>query len=398
MWTEAGFVPGADEQARLRLTRALDSAGADGLIATTPENVYYLTGFFGLPEWAPRLTQVYAVWRPDEPPALIVPRSELDLAAEFASEQTQVYPYGAFFYVDGQPAGAADKRLSQWGKHYPDQWTALEAALSDLGRTGRLAVDEAGLAPGGWERIKRIVSPVPAYDLIRSVRMIKSAREIEILAHLAQVTESASWDAIAATHAGDTELDVARRLHERLAAYGAWPEVTVIASGNRAAYPNGPPTSRCLTAGDIIRLDICAFVPPYHSDIARTATVGKAGDEERRIYEALVAGQDAALSAVRPGATAAGVFHAGVSGARAAGLPDYQRHHCGHGIGLEGYDPPIISAACETVLEPGMVLCVELPYYRLGHGGLQVEDTVVVTETGMRMLTQSSRDLWLVGE
>jgi Xaa-Pro aminopeptidase len=86
-----------------------------------------------------------------------------------------------------------------------------------------------------------------------------------------------------------------------------------------------------------------------------------------------------------------------VRATRAAGIPHYQRHHVGHGIGLEPYDPPTIAPGSDTALEPGMVFCVETPYYEHGWGGVQVEDAVEVTAAGARLLTRSSRELQLVG-
>ena len=87
------------------------------------------------------------------------------------------------------------------------------------------------------------------------------------------------------------------------------------------------------------------------------------------------------------------IFNVAVQTVRNSGIPHYQRHHCGHGIGLEFYDPPLISPHDHTKIEEGMVLNIETPYYELGFGGLQVEDTVLVTESGVRYLTKSSREL-----
>ena len=81
---------------------------------------------------------------------------------------------------------------------------------------------------------------------------------------------------------------------------------------------------------------------------------------------------------------------------RENGLPHYQRHHVGHGIGLEPYDPPTINATTHTALEPGMVFCVETPYYEHGWGGVQVEDAVEITAGGSRTLTRSSQDLAVI--
>ena len=91
------------------------------------------------------------------------------------------------------------------------------------------------------------------------------------------------------------------------------------------------------------------------------------------------------------------LFDVAVRATRAAGIPHYQRHHVGHGIGLEPYDPPTIAPGGDTVLEPGMVFCVETPYYEHGWGGVQVEDAVEITAAGARLLTRSSRELAIVG-
>jgi Xaa-Pro aminopeptidase len=91
------------------------------------------------------------------------------------------------------------------------------------------------------------------------------------------------------------------------------------------------------------------------------------------------------------------IFETGMKVTREAGLPHYQRNHVGHGIGLEPYDPPTINAAAQAVLEPGMVFCVETPYYEHGWGGIQVEDAVEITTAGVRRLTQSSQELQIIG-
>ncbi len=99
-----------------------------------------------------------------------------------------------------------------------------------------------------------------------------------------------------------------------------------------------------------------------------------------------------AIEQVGPGVSVQKIFEVAVKGVR-RGIPHFRRHHCGHGLGLEGYDPPSIAPTAEENLEPGMVLCIETPFYELGWGGVQVEDMVLVTPKGKRFLTKSSREL-----
>ena len=104
------------------------------------------------------------------------------------------------------------------------------------------------------------------------------------------------------------------------------------------------------------------------------------------------AAQEAAQNITRPGTRVSELFTAAVEVAR-KGSPEYQRTHIGHGIGLELYEPPSINPASDIILEEGMVFNVEPPYYELGLGGFQVEDTVVVTDKGFRFLTSLDRGL-----
>jgi Xaa-Pro aminopeptidase len=147
----------------------------------------------------------------------------------------------------------------------------------------------------------------------------------------------------------------------------------------------------------MVRFDLGCVVDGYRSDISRTAVLGAPDAKLARYYAAILAGERAAIAAMKPGVLASHVFDVAVRVTREAGLGHYERHHVGHGIGLEPYDPPTINAAANVALEPGMVFCVETPYPPPPSPPLQVEDTVVITETGARMLTRSSQDLQVVG-
>jgi len=100
---------------------------------------------------------------------------------------------------------------------------------------------------------------------------------------------------------------------------------------------------------------------------------------------------------MKPGVPASRIFEIGVRVTRESGLPHYERTHVGHGIGLEPYDPPTLNASMDTPFEPGMVFCVETPYYEHGWGGVQVEDAVEITTSGVRRLTRSPQDLYVIG-
>jgi Xaa-Pro aminopeptidase len=124
---------------------------------------------------------------------------------------------------------------------------------------------------------------------------------------------------------------------------------------------------------------------------------GEPGARLRALYDASVQGQERAFETMRPGVEARAVFEAAVARVREAGIPHYQRHHVGHGIGVEFYDAPVLSPGVDVPLEAGMVFEVETPYYELGFGGTFIEDTVIIREDGPEIVTRLDRQLRVVG-
>ena len=142
------------------------------------------------------------------------------------------------------------------------------------------------------------------------------------------------------------------------------------------------------------------------ADTGRTGVVGKPSAEKQHIFDCIMSGQTAALEKVKPGATPTEIFEADVAAVRKAGITEYKRHHVGHGIGLEMYEIPLLSPSAkgdihklgrgEFVLEANMIVNVETPYYHIGIGGIQIEDTLVITENGFEFITHAPRDLRMI--
>ncbi len=150
-------------------------------------------------------------------------------------------------------------------------------------------------------------------------------------------------------------------------------------------------------AGDQIMFDCGTDVHGLHSDIARSFVYARASETQQRIQAALVRAHDAALARVRPGNRFSDVFRAGMEAMHAAGFEMYRRGHLGHSIGLDALEEkPTISAAETRLLEPGMVLAVELPWYIDGVGGFQCENVIHVTETGFEDLNTLTRELVVI--
>jgi Xaa-Pro aminopeptidase len=169
-----------------------------------------------------------------------------------------------------------------------------------------------------------------------------------------------------------------------------------IGSGPRSAYSNCQAGARPLAPGDVVRFDGGVRFGWYRSDIARIAALGDPGDRVRRAYAALRAGAERAIEALRPGVKTAEIFRIAMETVRREGLPRYERGHVGHGIGINNYDAPDLAPTSDEVVEEGMVLCVETPYYELGFAGLQLENTVVVRVHGAEPLVSLGNELRIV--
>ena len=151
-----------------------------------------------------------------------------------------------------------------------------------------------------------------------------------------------------------------------------------------------------LDRGDYIWFDIGCTYGGYRSDIGRVVSFGEPSSRLRELYSASKKGQERAFELMRPGVEARAVFEGAVERVRESGIPHYQRHHVGHGIGVEFYDAPLLAASSDTKLEEGMVFEVETPYYEFGFGGTFIEDTVIIRADGAEIVTRLDRELHVI--
>jgi len=391
---------------RTRAEPILAEAGVDVLVATTYQNVYYVSQFQGFGQRFLPTTQVYAIISTDNlgQATVVAPIGDADMYAQFPPQAAQMVFYGRFFVE----SSGADTELNDEMRRFAEAalgetWPGpLEALITQLDRyphTARIAVDERGISPAIYAALRERYGDrlTPGADLLDRIRVVKTAEEIRRLTRAVEVIEASYEAALAAAREGLTEAEMATVFDQQTIALGCSPIFTVIAFGERSALPNAVPGMRQLRRGDIIRFDIGCRAEGYASDISRTAIFGEPSAKQRTYYQAILDGEDAALQVLRPGVRACDVFAAALEGTRRGGIAHYRRHHVGHGIGLDVYDQPVLNETTKTVLEPGMVFEVETPYYEVGFGGVQVEDTVVVTDAGYQMLTRTPRELRTAG-
>jgi Xaa-Pro dipeptidase len=386
---------------RQRLTAILEAEGLDAIIGTTTENVYYVSGLRSISHALFRGLELYAVFT-RRGTALVIPFIDTTGVASDRIAVDHLACYGKFFFEYAEDPGDIGRKIREWTQApAASPADALAGVLGDLGVLGRrIGLDEGNLFPATWKRVEERLSGttlVPAYQLFRQARMVKGPDEVAALEKAALIAEDGIAAVLGMLRAGVTERQAARVYEEEVLAKGAEPFFTVVTIGERAALADVYPTDRALRPGDLVRFDLGCLVGPYRSDISRTAVLGKPTDKQARYYAGILAGERAAIAAMKPGVPVSQLFDIAVRVTRENGVPHYQRHHVGHGIGLEPYDPPTINASTHTALEPGMVFCVETPYYEHGWGGVQVEDAIEITPGGSRTLTRSSQDLAIIG-
>lgn len=177
----------------------------------------------------------------------------------------------------------------------------------------------------------------------------------------------------------------------------AYPQAGVafisIASGERTALPHAGTTDRPLEAGDLVWVDLGASINGYVSDITRTFALGPLDPDLERAYDLVLAANQAACQAARPGVTAEHLDEVARAVIREGGFGEQFTHRTGHGIGLEVHEEPYIVAGNKLVLQPGYAFTIEPGIYLPGKGGIRIEDNVVITEKGAKVLTSYQRDL-----
>lgn len=351
-------------------------SGGAALALVPGMTLYYLTGV------RKSLTErpLIWLWEPGGRTAWVAPALERPGLEEAAGPDT------AFFtYDDTQdPQGAAAALVAAWGLAGAE--VAVEATSMRVLEAGLLA--GAGLRPvaGGGAAATRL-------------RAVKDAGEVAALRRAVAIAESSLEAGVARMRPGVTEAEVARAITleaMRLGSEPFWKEV-VVASGPRAASPHTRTGTRALAPGDSVIVDAGAVLDGYVSDITRTFFVGAAAPAWRQRYAAVLAANRAGIAAARPGIALGAIDGAAREVLRSQGLGDFFIHRVGHGIGLEGHEPPYLVPGSRELLQQGTVFTVEPGVYLPGEGGVRIEDDVVCAADGADCLTGYSRELRVVG-
>ncbi|MGY1642937.1 M24 family metallopeptidase [Geodermatophilus sp. SYSU D00703] len=360
----------AERREVLRATAA--QRGLDAVLVTDLLNVRYLTGFTG------------------SNGALLLRRDGGDV-----------------FGTDG-------RYTTQAGVQVPDVELLVDrATVAALAREavrrndGRIGYESHHLTVDGLRGLEDVLADaaaggtVPELTSVRRAveaqRAVKDDDEIDALRRACAVADSALAELAAegALRPGRTELQVGRELDARMLAIGAEAPSfeTIVATGANSAIPHHRPDTTELRAGDFLKLDFGATVDGYHSDMTRTIVLGHAAEWQREVYELVAAAQAAGRAALAVGADVVAVDAAARDVIVAAGHGEHFSHGLGHGVGLEIHEAPGIGQLGAGTLAAGMAVTVEPGVYLPGHGGVRIEDTLVVTDDEPELLTLTSKEL-----
>jgi len=351
-----------DRVARLR--ERFDAAECDALLVTKLVNVRYLTGFSG--------SAALVFVTPDE----------------------------LLFVTDGRYRDQARDQLEAAGVDArleisnTEQREIVRRAAAGVARIGLEAED---VSWAHQQRLDRDWFPdstlVATTDLVDELRLVKDDGELARIEAAALVADHALAHVRPLLADGVTEQDFALELDmtiRRLGAAGNSFE-TIVASGPNGAKPHARPSPRIIAAGDLVVIDFGALVDGYCSDMTRTVMVGEPTPDQQRMLDVVAASQRAGVDAVRAGVAVRDVDAACRAVIDEAGWGDAFLHATGHGVGLEIHERPRVAATGDATLAAGHVVTVEPGVYLPEHGGVRIEDTVVVTGDGCRPLTHTAK-------
>lgn len=349
---------------RLALVRAaMDRAEIPALLISNITNVQWLTGFTGSNGFV-----------------LLSPSATLFATDSRYTEQAKAQVQGFEPYL--LPTSA------------PEEVTAVLETAGES-RIGFEDFIPIGLYNSYREKLDAKIELVPTKRLVDDLRMVKDEDEIARIQEACVIADRCFEHIQPFIKPGAIERDVMLEMEwfmrKEWRAEVAFD--TIVASGPRSALPHGKAAERVTQAGDFVTLDFGARLNGYNSDLTRTVIIGEPADEQRKVYNVVLDALTQCTDLLRPGASGKEVDAHSRKIIGDAGYGEYFGHGLGHCLGLTVHDGPGLSKISAVTLAAGMVLTVEPGIYIPEWGGVRIEDDVVVTGSGPRILTTSRREL-----
>ncbi len=402
-----------------RMIREMERQNIDALVASSLENTSYV---------ADSPIPGFVVFPRDQEisPFIVTWVAYVDKIVDSKTWIKDVKYCGTFFFEHFEGAdlieleknmhkevGPVRKEVEEWWKlqrggvgGVPGLVEKLVEGLKERGLDKAvIGIEEKGITLSMYETLRGKLEQATlkiADEVFNYSRMVKTPFEIALFREGTPIVEEGIKAVCKIAREGISEQELFNEYKRAVVSFGAGiPSNTIFAVGHRSVMPTsgvGLDRSVKLRKGDMIRFNPIIEYKNHPFHMGRTAVLGEPRDAKlKKYYSAMLAGENAEIEAIKPGAKASEVYHLCDQAVKRSGIPHYRRHHVGHALGIgAGYDRPIIAFNDETVLEEGMIFNLEPNYFEFGLGGLQLEDTLVVTKNGCELLTTTKRDLWVI--
>ena len=328
-------------------------------------------------------------------------RSERTTAAVIPARGDVVIVTPAFEEPSIRETLAVSGDVRPWNEH-ESPFDLIVGALRDRGvKSGAIAfesttrlfiVDGVREASAGAYRI------VSGDALVKAVRLIKSPAELALMQAANNVTLAALRHVHENVRIGMRPEELGAMIDAATAALGGEPGFALVLLNEASAYPHGSKQPQTVREGSIILMDVGCTVHGYQSDISRTWVMGKPTAKQRKVWDTVKRGQELALATAKPGVPVGAIDDAVRAMYEKDGWgPGYRlpglSHRTGHGIGLDGHEPPYLVHGDSTPLAPGMCFSDEPGLYIPGEFGIRMEDCWYMTETGPKLFTQLAKSI-----
>lgn len=362
----------SDRQAQLVL--AMQATDLNAVMLNAGPSLTYLTGLhFHLSE-----RPVVGIFMPNASPVIVLPKLEIGKLTNLS------FPIQAFPYAED-----------------PGSW---HAAFLEGVKTAQIQGERVGIEPRRMrmlemDLIKRAAAGMTFLSgeaCLAKLRMQKDEAELANMQRAVHVAQNALDSILPDINPGMTERELAAEITVALLKNGSnsqLPFTPIVASGPNSANPHAFPSDRCLDRGDLLVLDWGANINDYFSDLTRTFAIGEPEEEMKHIARIVLEANAAARDIACPGIPAEVVDKAARKVVEEAGYGGYFTHRTGHGLGMEGHEEPYIMDGNSMRLLPGMTFTIEPGIYLPGSGGVRIEDNVVITEDGLKSLSNLPRGL-----
>ena len=307
---------------------------------------------------------------------------------------------GNYYFTDSRYTEAAERHVRDAaiaevgrGRGY----TALINEVIEAEHIETLGFEDAYMTVQDYNlyREKLNCPLIPASDMMAQLRKVKDRGELDAMIAAQRIAERAFDDILKELRPGVTEKEIAARLQYLMLHYGAEDMSfdPIVVSGPNGSLPHGVPSEKVMENGELVTMDFGCIYRGYCSDMTRTVAIGHVSDEQRNVYETVLAAQEAGIAAAKAGLTGAEVDGAARKVIEDAGCGPYFTHSFGHGVGVEIHESPNASPANDQPLPAGAVISAEPGIYIPGKLGVRIEDVLYLTEDGCVNLTKAPKEL-----